>query len=544
VDIETCETDVLVLGGGMAGHCAAIAARTRGVRVAMAYVARGASPYIIGCNAPFGHTDSRDSEDVYFHDTLRGGYGVNDRRLVRILATHAVTAIRGLEAIGVSLARDGDRYAQRHLSGNTYPRSVYHPDGLGRMAMESLATRVIEIGIDVWPGWKAVSLLRDGEEVVGALLAKRHTNQLLAIRASAVVIAMGGIGALYEESTYPADVVADSYALALSAGARLIDMEFVQFEPTVVAYPSGCKGMEMPTAMLGDGAHLLNAAGERFMFRYNPVYGEKRIEKARLSLCIQREIDEGRGLPDGCVIFDTTKVPAGRLETYVTHCKRLRAAGIEPAHQAPHVRPAAHSQMGGIYIDASGWAGIPGLYVGGEAAGGVHGASRLAGNGATDSIVFGAVAGHGAASVCRNLGQRDWIRIQAQATQRFRSLMDRAGGTTSNEVKSAVRKIMTESAWLYRNQDGLSLGLRGLDSLRNETCRISTGTFSEGIKAIEAEHMILVARMIISAATARTESRGAHQRSDFSDMDDEHWLQHVAIRGAGDALEISSIPLN
>ena len=126
------------------------------------------------------------------------------------------------------------------------------------------------------------------------------------------MLAMGGIGRLYEDSTYPVDVGADAYALAFDAGARLVDMEFVQFEPTVTVWPDGCRGMEMPTAMLGDGAHLKNAGGERFMFRYNAEHGEKRIEKARMSLCIQREIDEGRGLPDRTVLFDTTVVPPDR----------------------------------------------------------------------------------------------------------------------------------------------------------------------------------------------------------------------------------------
>ncbi len=293
--IPVAETDVLVLGGGIAGHRAAVAARQQGMRVSQAYLANGASPYIVGCNAPFGHVDPRDGPEVYYEDMVRGGYGLNDRRLARALATQATTAIDELRAIGVPFAAQNGRLLQRHLSGNTYPRSVYVPEGTGRAILDHLGRQCHDLGVEKLSGWKTVSLLRDGEEVVGALLAQPRDSRFLAVRARAVVLALGGIGRIYEDSTYPADVASDAYALAFDAGARLIDMEFVQFEPVVTVWPEACRGMEMPTAMMGDGATLLNAAGERFMFRHNPEHGEKRIEKAKLSLIIQHEIDEGQG---------------------------------------------------------------------------------------------------------------------------------------------------------------------------------------------------------------------------------------------------------
>ena len=339
-DIPVAVADVLVLGGGLAGHRAAAAARASGAAVAMAYHARGASQHVSGFNVPLGHADPRDSADAYFEDMVRGGYALNERRLVRALADGAAGALAELDAIGVPFARDGGKFAQRHLSGNTYARSVYHPNGIGKLALDRLAGYCKDNGVEAYAGWRAIALLRDGADVVGALLVKRNTLELLALHAGATILATGGIGAIYADSTYPADVAADSYAFAFDAGATLIDMEFVQFEPTVVVQPEGCKGMEMPTAMFGDGAQLLNANGGRFMFGYNPGHGEMQIEKARMSLCIQREIDEGRGLPDRSVLFDTTKMPADRLESYVPHCKRLRAAGLDPATNAPHVRRA------------------------------------------------------------------------------------------------------------------------------------------------------------------------------------------------------------
>ena len=532
--IDVAEADVLVLGGGVAGHRAAAAARRTGASVVHAYHARGASPYILGFNVPIGHADGRDTPEAYFEDTVRGGYGLNDRRLVRALAAGAVTAFEELDAIGVPFAREGSKFAQLELSGNTYPRSVYHPNGLGCLALERLGEYCAQIGVRKYSGWKAVTLLRDRSEVVGALLVKINSSRLLAVNAGATVLATGGIGAIYADSTYPADVTSDSYAMAHAAGATLIDMEFVQFEPTVIVHPQGCKGMVMPTAMLGDGAHLVNARGERFMFRYNPDHGERQVEKARMALCIQREIDEGRGLSDGAVLFDSTKVPAHRLESYVEKCKRLRAAGFEPATTAPHVRPAAHSHMGGIHIDARAWTGVPGLFAAGEAAGGIHGASRIAGNGASEVFVFGGIAGREAAAARLDLTGRRWERIHSNAVEPLRRVCGHPGTLRSAEVKSAVRDTLLASAGLYRSGETLLGGISKLDALQRE---IASGIYArdmrDAVRALEAYNMVIVARFIVMSALAREESRGAHQRTDFPACDDVNWLRHIALRKEG-----------
>jgi succinate dehydrogenase/fumarate reductase flavoprotein subunit len=543
--VDSMDTDVLVLGGGVAGHRAAVAASEGGARVALAYQGRGASPFIIAANVPLGHGAPQDSPAVYFEDMVRGGYGLNDRPLVRVIVAETTEALRELEALGVPLAREGERYLQRHLSGNTYPRSIYTPKGLGLAILERLGARCQALGVDVMPGWHALALMRDGREVAGALLLKRNRGRLLAIRARAVVLAMGGIGRLYDDSTYPADVGADSYAMAWEAEATLLDMEFVQFEPLVTVHPQGARGMEMPTAMLGDGAHLLNAEGERFMFRYNPEHGERRIEKARLSLCIQREIDEGRGLPDASVALDTTAVPTAQLESYVSHCRRLRAAGMDPALEMPHVRPAAHSQMGGVQIDEHGWCGVPGLYCGGEAAGGVHGASRLAGNGGSDTLVFGALAGRHAARGLLSPASRDWGRLEAQALEPLRAAQGEPGPCGAEEIKSAVRRLMIRGVGLYRSARGLGEALAELERLQRDAGAGLLGAdLQEASRVLEARHMVLIARMIAAAALARTESRGAHQRLDFPRQDDAHWLKHIAFRRAGaDGFTMAELPI-
>ena len=529
LDVARVSTDVLVLGGGLAGFRAAVAARGLGADVTMAYFARGASPFIIGCNTPIGHADPRDSPAIYFDDMVRGGYGLNDRRLVRVMSEQAVDAWRELTAIGVPFAGNGETLAQRHLSGNTYPRSIFVAEGTGRVVMEHLTAHAERIGVAAVTGRKIVALLQDGTDVVGALLWDRRTQQFTAITARATVMAMGGIGRLYSDSTYPVDVGSDAYGLALKAGARLMDMEFVQFEPVVTVWPEECRGMEMPTAMLGDGAHLLNARGERFMFRYNPEHGEKQIEKAKMSLCIQKEIDEGRGLPDGSVTFDTTVLKPDALESYVSHVRRLRSAGVDPAVTPPRVRPAAHSQMGGVFIDDTGWSGVPGLYVGGESAGGVHGASRLAGNGCSDTLVFGALAGRGAAKGMQSPATRDWSSIIDSALTPLREKLGRAGGTDAAEVKTAVRDLMPSGAGIWRSGDQLAAGMERIaDCTRTAAEQLTIPDMDRAIEAVELDHMLITARMIVEAAYARTESRGAHQRTDFPQTD-ETWLKHTSF---------------
>lgn len=524
----------------MAGYRAALAARATGARVVIAYRARGASPFVIGFNAPLGHADERDHPEVFYDDTIRGGYELNDKRLVKALAEQSVAAFHELEQLGVpfavaeELAAQGKKKAlQRHLSGNTYPRSVYIPAGTGGAILDAMVARSRELDIATISGQKIVALLRDQEDVVGALLWKPHTESFTAVHARAVVMATGGIGQLYGDSTYPADVGADSFGLAYDAGARMIDMEFVQFEPVVTVWPDACRGMEMPTAMLGDGAHLRNVLGERFMLRYNPPLAERGIEKAKMALFIQKEIDEGRGFPEGGVLFDTTLLSPDKLESYISHCRRLRSAGVDPARHAPIVAPAAHSIMGGIAIDEHGWTGVPGLYVGGEASGGVHGASRLAGNGCTDTLVFGAIAGRGAVTGMLPQKNRDWNDVVGHAMQTLTSLHG-PGLDCASESKESIRRTLSAAAGIWRSEAALEQGRKALLRIEERLADGSSETFEQGIELIEARRMALCAHMILSACQTRTESRGAHQRTDFPERDDHHWLRHISFRKGHD----------
>jgi succinate dehydrogenase/fumarate reductase flavoprotein subunit len=540
--IERFDADVLVIGGGIAGFQAAVAAARQGARVAIAYAGHGASPYVLGVNAPLADEDPSDTPALYAEDMLRGGYGLNDRPLVQALAEEGAAAALELAALGVPFARRGDRFRQRHLSGNTCARSLYVPEGTGRAILEALTKAADAAGIERLSGYRALRLLCMDGAVVGALLHSRQKDALLAASAGAVVLAAGGIGRIYEDSTYPVDVAADSCALALEAGAVLIDMEFVQFEPTVTVHPEACRGLEMPTAMLGDGAHLINATGERFMLRYNPEHAEKRIEKAKLSLCIQREIDEGRGFPDRSVAFDTTQLDPATLEGYVTHVKRLRAAGLDPARDMPRIRPAAHSIMGGVRIDASCRSDVSGLLVCGEAAGGIHGASRLAGNGGGEIVAFGRIAGRTAGTA--RMSDIDSVPLARHALDRLRETCRQPSSTRHADAATRLGIRMTASCGLYRERGGLE---SALTELKAERAAWGAGTASDTLDALAANrsmyNRLLAAEVVVAAALRRTESRGAHQRRDFPATDEINWTCHIATTAQDGALVQTQVPV-
>ncbi|MDB4896729.1 MAG: fumarate reductase subunit [Firmicutes bacterium] len=546
-------TDVLVIGAGGAGLRAALAARAAGCAVTVLHTHSGASPFILAFNALTAGADSGDSAERYGADMVRGGAGLNDRRLVSSLVHGTGAVVSELAEWGVPFARTEADYTLRHLGGSSCPRSVYVREGTGKAALRVMAARAREHGVELVAGVRVLSLLRHGGRVVGALAVRLRDGALFTVQAGAVVLAAGGAGRIYAGSTYPTDVNGSGYALAYAAGATLVDMEFVQFEPTVVAPPLACHGMEMPTAMLGDGAMLLNNQGEQFMLRYNPGHGEKGVEKAFLACCIQREVDEGRGFPGGTVLFDARVLPPQVLEGYPNHVRRLRAAALDPAREAVPVRPAAHSHMGGVHIEPGGGTGVPGLFAAGEVTGGVHGASRLAGNSGSDVLVNGGLAGRSAAAFASG-GQPGTVPIAVLAAEAF-AAMPTGEILLAKQVKERVSNILAHGAGLIRSEALLQAGRTELAEVGALLATTSASTQLNGgdartvdipavVEHLEAQQHLLVAEMILASALARTESRGAHRRTDCPERDDLHWTCHLAIRRTeGGAMAISSHPV-
>ncbi|PLC50716.1 L-aspartate oxidase [Pollutimonas subterranea] len=528
-------TDVLILGGGIAGYRAAVAAMAQGVKTTLISRGRGASPYVIGFNAPIGSIDDRDTPEIYMQDMIRGGYELNDKRLVSALAEHSIQSFKDLRALKVPFSNTNEHVSQRHLSGNKYARSVFVPEGTGKSILNALIKQSQQNGVEILTGYKVIELIRCEQRVIGAIVWKYHARNLVFIYARAVVLAMGGMGRAFSDTTYPADVNGESFGLAYHAGATLIDMEFIQYEPVVTVWPETCRGMEMPTAMLGDGAYLKNATGDRFLLTPANPKGEKGVEKARMALLIQNEINEGRGLSQGGVAFDTTVLDPAILESYVSHCKRLRAAGVDPRVTPPIVAPAAHSIMGGVAIDEKCWSGVPGLYVAGEATGGVHGASRIAGNGCADALAFGFIAGVSAASDIGPPLPSDICSMEDELLSNIQhvSLLDPKDNVQA--LKDDIRHALSTSAGIYRNESGLRQGSEKVRAVQMKIVRNKSADLQESISVTELSNMALASQCVIQAALLREESRGAHQRLDYRSQDDEKWLVHIGFKKAMNA---------
>ncbi|MBV6306123.1 FAD-binding protein [Candidimonas humi] len=527
--VEVRTSDVLVLGCGAAGYQAATTAARSGAKVDIVGWARGASPFILGFNASLPQGTPGDSIEQFYRDTFEGGYKLGEPDMIRALAEHAAVAFEELQRLGVPFEIRDNGPALRHLSGSRYPRSVYVAKGTGNAVLRVITGEAKALGVGEYLGLKVLALLVLDGRVWGALAADSHTGKLTAFLAANTVLAMGGIGGIYRDSTYPADVDGSSYTLALDAGAVLRDMEFVQFEPTVVATPPGVRGMEMPTAMIGDGALLKNSQGERFMCRYHPDGCEKQIEKARMALFIQKEIDEGRGTSAGAVYFDATALRPEVLNDYVSHRRRLLKAGIDPQVQPVEVHPAAHSLMGGVRIDAQCHSDVPGLLVCGEAAGGLHGASRIAGNGAADAITFGRMAGISACTGDMQLSATQRARIEELA----HGLAEGTDGANENGAAAQryadkVAEIMSTDFGIRRTGASMQEGGDRLESLYEEICSRWTGSLFDPLA--RARSVTLVALAVARSAIARRESRGAHFRIDYPERDELHWTCSNFVR--------------
>lgn len=528
-DVQEC--DVLVLGCGAAGYQAATAAARSGARVRIVGLARGASPFILGFNTSLPDGDARDSPQQFVADTFSGGYELADPSLVAALAEEAPVAFRELLALGVPFEMHGGHPALRHLSGSRYPRSVYVPQGTGNAVLRVITAEARRLGVAEHLGLKVLALRTLEGRVMGALALDQRTGRLTLFVAGNTVLAMGGIGGIYHDSTYPLDVEGGSYALALDVGATLRDMEFVQFEPTVVATPTAVRGMEMPTAMIGDGAILKNTLGERFMCAYNPGGCEKQIEKAKMALFIQKEIDEGRGTANQAVYFDATVLPLDCLQGYVSHYQRLLRAGVDPHVQPVEIHPAAHSLMGGVRIDARCHSDVPGLLVCGEAAGGLHGASRIAGNGAADAITFGRVAGLAACEGIQVPDVQQRARLEADTRGLFDAGPEAEESALVRRDVDAIAQVMSASFGIRRSAAGMLAGLEQLQTLYDAICDGWSG--SPLHMRARARGVALVALTIARSAALREESRGAHYRVDFPAADDAHWKRSILVQLSG-----------
>lgn len=489
--------DAIIVGSGIAGLIAACALSERGVRnVAVLSPGYGGAPYIAAFNAVLPDNPFGDSPELYCSDMLAAGYGIGDRPLVEALSELTGDCIALLERRGVTFTRLGNgQYKLRHASGSSCPRSLCRTDTLVGEHITNVLRRELERqGTVFFDETACVHLLVNEGRVAGALCTTAG-EQVAALRAPLVLAAWGGVGNLYGKSTYPADIDGRTLAMGFEAGASLIDLEFVEFEPMVCYDPPEAVGEPCPTAMLGEGAYLLNNKGERFLLKTRPQ-GEAGAPKSLINNAVREEVKAGRGSPLGGVYVDLRHLDPKVLEAYPWFYERVKNAGFDVRRELLQVGPMAHSHSGGLEIDQRCMTSIKGLFAAGEAAGGMHGACRMAGNAATQAAVSGLMAG------------RSMAEFSADDLPELPEIPSFGSDLNKRELLlPRIRETVSKYIELERHADGLKKALTTLEVLREQA---SGDTL--------AEQCALSGQLLAMAAFSREESRGTHNRTDFPEQ--------------------------
>lgn len=553
MEARRVETDVLVIGGGGAGCRAALSAIDAGCDVVMAIkggLGRCGStimaPGAISSVGPWHHPG--DSPDLHFADTVRGGSYMNDQKLVRRLVEDSPKRVLELEDYGAIWERsaDGQGYLLRIDGGHSFPRSVYLEGRPGHEMVKAMKWELIKRGANILENTMVTRLMACDGSVCGAFGMDIFTGDYIAINARAVIIAAGGSSQIYPLCTQDTRNTGDGYALALEAGAELIDMEFLQFYPLGTVHPEALKGTILAFPYY---SRLYNANDERLMERYDP----KRLELSTrdiISRAIYTEIMEGRGTDRGGVFCDLTYHPPGFMKKQVPSIYNLcLKIGIDLERHRIQVSPTLHFFMGGLRVNDRWEATLPGLFAAGEAAGGVHGANRLSQNSLSDILVSGAIAGESAAAWAKKAA-RPTLDDEQVKTEigRVEAILARKSpdGVTSHALRKKIRELMWGKAGIVRNRPKLEEGLREIRMLRNEVVpnvspKIKSKRYNHELANIlEDENLLRLCEVSLTAALERKETRGAHQREDFPGIDNANWLKHICLREVNGSIAYST----
>ena len=542
---ETIRCDILILGSGGAGLLAALHAQRAEPSLGIVLASKGLVGKS-GCTRMVqgGYNavlDPADSVELHLADTLKGGGYLNNQELAATLVNGAPELIRELETrIGCFFDRREDgRIHQKAFAGQSFDRTVHRGDLTGIEIVARLRDALFATPVRVLGEVRALDLVRsaDGQRIAGAVLLDQKRGELVRARAKVVVLATGGGARMYRVAAPSLEKTGDGMAMAWRAGATMVDMEMFQFHPTgLLAGQSRMTGMVLEEGLRGAGAILRNAQDERYMGRYDP----ERLERSTrdvVSRSSYMEIMAGRGTPAGGVLLDASHLGAAYIErNFRGMLERCLDFGYDLRTGPVEVSPTAHFHMGGVRIDAACRTDLPGLLVAGEDAGGVHGANRLGGNGVAESTVFGAIAGETAAREAAasaeppELDPAQAARVEARALEP----LGRADGEDPFALRSRLEALMWERVGLVRSGPELEAALGEILELRERAERVGVPAFSRlnlvWAEALDTRNLLEVAEMTTRGALARTESRGAHYRSDYSAPDDERWLTNVHQR--------------
>ncbi len=581
-DYETHEHDVIVIGAGGAGLRAAIEAAAQGVSVGLVCKSLLGKAHTVmaegGIAAALGNVWPEDNWQVHFRDTMRGGKMLNNWRMAQLHAQEAPERVLELERWGALFDRTKDgRILQRDFGGHRYARLAHVGDRTGLEMIRTLQYHGIHQGIDVYMECTIARLLKDGERVSGAVGYWRPHGKVVLFKAKAIVLATGGIGKAWKITSNSWEYTGDGHALALWAGADLIDMEFVQFHPTGMVWPPSVRGILVTEGVRGDGGMLKNNQGERFMFNYIPEffkgetadneeeadrwYDDKRnnrrtpdlLPRDEVARAINAEMKAGRGSPHGGVYLDiasrrTADYIRKRLPSMYHQFKEL--AGVDITKEPMEVGPTCHYVMGGVRVDADSTAAtVPGLFAAGEVAGGMHGSNRLGGNSLSDLLVFGRRAGLHAALYAKDFGGAltvDAGQVDAVARELVEPLA-RVGGENPYAIQADLQETMQNLVGLIRSERELKEALRTIETLKARAKRVraeGARTYNPGWHtALDLRSLLAVAECCALAALERKESRGGHTRDDHPYTDDQWGKVNVVLRLKNGTLQLSREPL-
>ena len=588
VQYQTHEHDVLVIGAGGAGLRAAIEASAAGVSVGLVCKSLLGKAHTVmaegGIAAALANVDDRDSWQVHFADTMRGGQYVNNWRMAELHAKEAPDRVRELEAWGAMFDRTADgRILQRNFGGHRYPRLAHVGDRTGLEMIRTLQDHGIHRGIDVHMECTMLTLLTDGGRVVGAFGYERERGRFKVFRARAVVLATGGVGRAFKITSNSWEYTGDGHTLAYEAGAELMDMEFVQFHPTGMVWPPSVRGILVTEGVRGEGGVLKNSQGRRFMFDDIPeayrsqtadneeegwryTQGDKAarrppelLTRDHVSRCIVREIKSGRGRPHGGVYLDISGIRE-RLSNAPEHIKKKlpsmyhqfkQLADIDITQEALEVGPTTHYIMGGVRVEAdTQMSTVPGLFAAGECAAGINGANRLGGNSLSDLLVFGKRAGEHAAQFARTqpAGTVNTAQVEEAASRAVAPFERGPSGEGPYQVQYALQEMMQDLVGIVRTEQEMQRALDCLATLRQRAGRVGIGGHREynpaWHAALDLHSLLTVSEAITLSAIDRKESRGGHFREDFPEKDAAAGKLNIVVRRGGDGrMELSRVPI-
>jgi succinate dehydrogenase / fumarate reductase flavoprotein subunit len=552
---ETHERDVLVIGAGGAGLRAAIEAREMGLSVGLVCKSLLGKAHTVmaegGVAAALANVDEQDNWRTHFRDTMLGGKLLNNWRMAQLHAQEAPERVRELERWGAVFDRTHDgRILQRAFGGHSWKRLAHVGDRTGLEMIRTLQDRTVARGVDVFMECTVTRLLKDGERVSGAFAYWRESGRFVVFKAKAVVLATGGIGKAYRITSNSWEYTADGQVLAWEAGAELIDMEFVQFHPTGMVWPPGVMGILVTEAVRGEGGILRNSEGVRFMEKYDPERMELST-RDQVARAIYLEVREGRGSPHGGVFLDISHKPADYVKTKLPsmYHQFMDLADVDITQTPMEVGPTVHYVMGGVRVEAdTGASTLPGLFAAGEVAGGMHGANRLGGNSLSDLLVFGRRAGAGAAEFARDRGgsaEVDPAQVKEAAAEMLAPFEN--DGENPYALHRELQMVMQRDVGIFRTEEDLKRGIEEVGRLRERARDVhveGSRHFNPGWHlARDLRSMTVISEAVARSALMRRESRGAHSRLDYPQLDERLGGLNTVVTRDGDDVRVTQSPI-